>query len=74
MYTYLSSRAIDIEVEYSLSTDSFIMSLKRFVGRRGNVRMIRSDNSSNLVWASAELSRTFQEMDHIKIRYFKRKW
>ena len=75
LYTCLSSRAIHIEVVYSLSTDSFIMSLRRFVARRGNVRMIRSDNGSNLVEASAELSRAFQEMDHIKIgKFFKRKW
>ena len=32
--------------------------------------MIRSDNGSNLVGASAELSRVFQEMDHIKISNF----
>ena len=70
LYTCLSSRATHIEVVYSLSTDSFIMSLRRFVACRGNVRMIRSDNGSNLVGASAELSRAFQEMDHIKIGNF----
>ena len=43
-----------LEVVYSLSTDSFIMSLRRFVGCRGNVRMVRSDNCSNFVGASAE--------------------
>ena len=70
LYTCLSSRAIHVEVVHSMSTYSFIMSLKRFTGRRGNVRMIRSDNGSNLVGASAELIRAFQEMDHIKITYF----
>ena len=70
LYTCLSSRAIHIEVVYSLSTDSFIMSLRSFVGRRGNVRMIRSDNGSDLAGASAELSRAFQEMVHIKIGNF----
>ena len=70
LYTCLSSRAIHIEVVYSLSTDSFIMSLRRFVECRGNVKMIRSDNGSNLVGTSAELSRVFQEMDHIKIGNF----
>ena len=40
LYTCLSSRAIHLEVVYSLSTDSFIMGLRRFVGRRVNVRMI----------------------------------
>ena len=53
--TCLSRRVIQIEVVYSLSTDSFIMSLRRFVGRRGNVRMIRSDNGLNHVGASTEL-------------------
>ena len=70
LYTCLSSRAIHIEVVYFLSTDSFIMSLRRFVGRRGNVRMIRSDNGLNHVGASTELTRVFQEIDHIKIGNF----
>ena len=67
LYTCLSSRAVYIEVVYSLTTDSFIM--RRFVGCRGNVRMIRSDNDSDLVGASAELARAFQ-MYHIKISNF----
>ena len=32
--------------------------------------MIRSDNGSNIVGASTELTRAFQEMDHIKISSF----
>ena len=32
LYTCLSGRAIHIEVVYSLSTDSFIMSVRRFAG------------------------------------------
>ena len=40
LYTCLSSRAVYIEVVHSLSTDSFILSLRRFIGRRGIVRMI----------------------------------
>ena len=43
---------IHIEVVYSLSTDSFIMTLRRLVGGKGNLRMIRSDNGSNLFGAS----------------------
>ena len=70
LYTCLSSRAIHIEVVYFLSTDSFIISLRRFLGHRVNVRMIRSDNGLNLVGASTELTRVFQEMDHIKIGNF----
>ena len=58
------------EVVYSLSTHSFITNLRRYVGCRGNVRMIRSDNGSNHVGASTELTHAFQEMDYIKISNF----
>ena len=70
LYTCQSSRVIQIEVVYSLSTDSFIMILKRFVGRRGNVKMIRSDNGSSLVGALTEITSAFQEVGHIKIGNF----
>ena len=66
----LSSRAIHMEIVYSLSTDSFIMSLRRFVGCKGNVRMIKSGNGSNPIAASTELTCAFQEMDHIQIGSF----
>ena len=49
------------------------MSLSRFVGHRGNVRIIRSDNGSDLIRTSTELTRAFQEMDHIKIDNFLKK-
>ena len=55
LYTCLSSRAIHIEAVHLLSTDSFILSLRCFIGRRGIVRMIRLDNGANSVGASAEL-------------------
>ena len=40
------------------------------MAHRVNVRMIRSDDGSNLVVVSAELSGAFQEMDHISIGNF----
>ena len=67
LYTCLSSRATHIEVSYSLNTDSFIVCLRRFIGRRGNVCLIRSDNGSNFIGASGELIQAFQEMDHSRI-------
>ena len=67
LHTCLSSRPIHIEVVYSLSNNSFDMSLRRFAGSRGDVRLIRCDNGSNLVVASRELTRAFQKKNHIKI-------
>ena len=69
VYTCLSSRAIHIEVVHSLSTDSFILSLRRFIGQRGIVRMIGLDNGKNFISASAELC-AFQKMNHKKVGAF----
>ena len=66
-FTCLSSRAIHIESTDSLSTDAFIQALRRFVSRRGNVPVIRSDNDTNFVRASAELNKAFSEINHKKI-------
>jgi hypothetical protein len=38
LFTCFSLRAIHIEVAHNLSTDSFIMCLRRFIARRGAVR------------------------------------
>ena len=69
-FTCLSSRAVHIEVSHSMTTDSFIMCLRRFFGHRGYVRVIRTDNGTNFVGASTESIESFQEMDHVKIGKF----
>ena len=61
----LSSRFILTEVVHCQSTDLFLINLRRFVGGKGNVKIIRSDNCSNFVGASTELIHALQEMDHI---------
>ena len=66
----LSSRFILTEVVHCQSTDLFLINLRRFVGGKGNVKMIRSDNRSNFVGASTELIDALQEMDHINISNF----
>lgn len=53
-----------------METDSFIMSLRRFIARRGNIRTIRSDNGSNFVGAEKELNKAFMEMNHDQISNF----
>ena len=55
IFTCLSSRAMHLEMSYSLSTDSFINAFRRFVARRGVVKVIRSDNGTNLVGGCKEL-------------------
>ena len=68
LFTCLSSSTIHIEFITSLYTDGFIQALRRFVLRKGNARVIRTDNGTNFAGASAELSKTFSEMNHKKMR------
>ena len=68
----LIHRAIHIETVTSLNTDSFTLGLHRFVGCRGNIRLLRSDNGSNFVGASSEFKKAFAEMDQEKINDFRR--
>lgn len=68
LFTCMSSRAIHLEVAHSLNTDSFINSYRRFIGRRGPVRQLRSDQGTNFVGARNELQCALQEMDTIKIQ------
>ena len=70
LFTCLSSRAIHIETVASLNTDSFILCLHRFIGCRGNIRLLQSDNGSNFVGASSEFKKAFAEMDQQKINDF----
>ena len=44
MFLCLASRAFHIEVTHQIDTDSFIQALRRIIARRGNVRLIQSDN------------------------------
>ena len=66
----LSSRAVHIKVTRNLTTDSFIQALRHLISRRGNVRMIRSDNETNFVGASIELKKALGEMDEKRINDF----
>ena len=68
LFTCLSSRAVHIEVTTDLSADTFIQALRRFIGRRGKVSSIRSDNGTNFVGAENELRKCLEEMDDDKIR------
>ena len=72
LFTCLSSRAIHIETVNSLNTDSFILCLCRFVGHRGNIRLLWSDNGSKFFEASSEFQKASAEMDQQRINDFKK--
>ena len=70
MFTCLCSCAAHIETSHSMTNDSFMQELKRFISRRENIGIIQSDNGSNFIGASTELKRAFSEMDKKKIDDF----
>ena len=70
MFVCLASRAVHIEVTHQINNDSFIQALQRIIARRGNVRLMQSDNGSNFLGTENELKRAFLEMDNKKISHF----
>ncbi|XP_035210830.1 uncharacterized protein LOC118185140 [Stegodyphus dumicola] len=56
LFTCAIYRVVYLELTSSLSTDAFLLSLRRFVARRGRPRIIYSDNGTNLRGAQRELS------------------
>ncbi|XP_055597343.1 uncharacterized protein LOC129747259 [Uranotaenia lowii] len=55
LFTCLTIRAVHVEVVHNLSTQSCIMSIRRFIGRRGPPAEIHSDNGTNFYGASRVL-------------------
>ena len=67
VFSCLSSRAIHLEMAYNLSTTSFIDSLRRFVCRRGEMKLIRSDNGTNLRAGEREIREAISTWNLIHI-------
>lgn len=55
IFSCLSTRAVHLEVIESMSTSSFINTLRRFLSIRGPVRHLRSDRGTNFIGACREL-------------------
>ena len=73
LFTCFASRAVHSEVTNALDTNSFIEALRRFVGRIGPVRSIRSDNGTSLVGEANELRKALDEMNHEQIKHYLQK-
>ena len=70
LFTCLYSRAVHVETCSNLSTDSFLLALRRFVALRGPVVHIRCDRGTNLVGASNELKLEIEKMNYDQISRF----
>ena len=56
LFTYLTVRAVHIEVVPKLDTDSCLNAIMRFIARRGKPSTIISDNGTNFVGAEREFA------------------
>ena len=63
IFTCLASRAVHLEVLETMETDSFINALRRFLARRGPVKLIWCDNGSNFVGAERVLREALSGLD-----------
>jgi hypothetical protein len=70
IFTCLTIRAIHIEVANSLDTESFINALRRFIARRGQPEVMRSDNGGNFVKGERELRQEINKWNQAQIHDF----
>ena len=70
IFTCLSSRTIHLETLNSMTTDSFLIALRRFISRRGKVRELRCDQGTNFVGAKNELASAFKELNTTPLKEY----
>lgn len=64
-----TTRALHLELVTSLSSESYILALKRFISRRGKPLQIFSDNGRNFVGAARELSEFLRDKSQSIVDY-----
>ena len=67
LLTCLQSRAVHLEMAWSLDAESFLQAFTRFSKRRGVPELVVSDNGTNFVAAERELREAVSNMNQSKI-------
>ncbi|XP_055590278.1 uncharacterized protein LOC129742404 [Uranotaenia lowii] len=62
IFICFATRAVHIELVSDLSTSAFISSLRRFIGKRGKVAELHSDNATAFKGAQNALNRIYQRL------------
>ena len=70
LFTCLTMRALHLKILQSLSSDSTINAIRRFISVLGSPKEIRSDNGTNFTRANKELRNAFEQWDHHVISNF----
>ena len=63
LFTCASTRAVHLEIAYSLDTASFLNAFSRMVARRGKPEVMVSDNGTNFTSAERELRDLVSNLD-----------
>lgn len=59
VFVCMATKAVHIELVSELTTDAFIATLKRFIARRGNPKVIYSDNATNFLGSKNEIKKVY---------------
>ena len=62
-FTCLGTCAVHNELVGNLSTDTFILALRRFISRRGHPKNIFSFNETNFTGSQRELAKSLKSLD-----------
>lgn len=68
IFTCMASRAVYLEIAYTLDTDSCIHALRRFICRRGQMLSLRLYNGTNFIGAERELRESLNALNQDKIQ------
>lgn len=68
VFVCMVTKAVHIEVVSDLSTEAFILSLKRFISRRGFPHTILSDNATNFQGANNQLHELYTLFKKLKTK------
>lgn len=63
LYKCLTTRAVHLDLLPNMDTDSFLMSLRRFISRRGKPHEILSDQGTNFKGGDKELKEAFSTLE-----------
>lgn len=67
LITCLTTRGLHLEVVHTLSTNSCILGLRRFISRRGTPKEIYTDNGTNFRGSKRELREIWDHIDKNKV-------
>ena len=72
IFVCMATKSMHLELTMGLDADSFLMTFKRFISRRGICQQLWSDNGRNFVAADKEMKRTISDLLKDSPNYLKK--